>query len=106
MIHDRCTVIKREKKELERRTEAETTFKIELVRQRGLFMEKMNETKNVTMNDTMEQLINRKSVRAYTEREIGASEKQMILRAATEAPTAGNQQLYTIIDVTDEKLKY
>ena len=76
-------------------------FKIELVRQRGLFMEKMNETKNVTMNDTMEQLINRKSVRAYTEREIGASEKQLILRAATEAPTAGNQQLYTIIDVTD-----
>ena len=66
MILDRCAVIKRENKELERRTEAETTFKIELVRQRGLFMEKMNETKNVTMNDTMEQLINRKSVRVFT----------------------------------------
>ena len=105
MIHDRCAVIKRENKELERRTEAETTFKIELVRQRGLFMEKMNETKNVTMNDTMEQLINRKSVRVFTEREIGVTEKQLILRAATEAPTAGNQQLYTIIDVTDQTLK-
>ena len=57
------------------------------------------------MNETMEQLINRKSVRVYTEREIGASEKMLILRAATEAPTAGNQQLYTIIDVTDQTLK-
>ena len=29
----------------------------------------------------------------------------MILTAATQAPTAGNQQLYTIIDVTDRELK-
>ena len=65
-------------------------------------MEKMNETKNVTMNDTMEQLINRKSVRAYTEREIGASEKQMILRAATEAVnTDGLEQPFRSVEHSD-----
>ena len=31
--------------------------------------------------------------------------KQVILEAAAQAPSAGCQQLYTILDVTDEKLK-
>ena len=57
------------------------------------------------MNETLKQLYERKSVRAFTERDITAEEKALILRAAAEAPTAGNQQLYTIIDVTDEQLK-
>lgn len=57
------------------------------------------------MNDTLKQLYKRKSVRAFTEREITAEEKALILRAAVEAPTAGNQQLYTILDITDQKLK-
>ena len=57
------------------------------------------------MNDVIRQLYDRKSVRAYTDREIGIEEKNAILRAAAEAPTAGNQQLYTILDITDQSLK-
>ena len=48
------------------------------------------------MNEVIRQLFTRKSVRAYTDREITAEEKSAIIRAAAEAPTAGNQQLYTI----------
>ena len=57
------------------------------------------------MNEVLNQLYARKSVRAFTERKISPEDKQAILTAATMAPTAGNQQLYTIIDVTDENLK-
>ena len=57
------------------------------------------------MNEVLKQLYARKSVRVFTDREIAAEDKAAILRAATEAPTAGNQQLYTIIDVTDPALK-
>ena len=57
------------------------------------------------MNDTIRQLNERRSVRVFTDRDITAEERSAILRAAFEAPTAGNQQLYTIIDVTDEKIK-
>ena len=57
------------------------------------------------MNDVIRQLFARKSVRAYTDQKIGASEKEAILRAAVEAPTAGNQQLYTILDITDQAIK-
>ena len=57
------------------------------------------------MNEVIEQLYRRKSIRVYTEQEIGKAEKDTILRAATEAPTAGNQQLYTILDITDQLLK-
>ncbi len=57
------------------------------------------------MNETLKQLYARKSVRVFTDREISAEDKAAILRAAVEAPTAGNQQLYTIIDVTDQGLK-
>ena len=52
------------------------------------------------MNEVIEQLYRRKSIRVYTEREIGKAEKNAVLRAAAEAPTAGNQQLYTILDIT------
>lgn len=57
------------------------------------------------MNQVIRQLTERKSVRAYTEQEISPEEKHTILMAAMEAPTAGNQQLYTILDITDEALK-
>lgn len=56
-------------------------------------------------NDTIRQLFERKSVRSFTEQEISAEDKELILRAATQAPTAGNQQLYTILDITDQDLK-
>lgn len=57
------------------------------------------------MNQTIRQLYARRSVRAFEEREIPAQVKRAILDSATQAPTAGNQQLYTIIDVTDASLK-
>lgn len=57
------------------------------------------------MNHTIRELYERKSVRVFTGERISKEDKEMILTAATEAPTAGNQQLYTIIDVTDQSLK-
>lgn len=57
------------------------------------------------MNDTLSQLMTRKSTRAFTDREISPEDKRAILEAAAAAPTAGNQQLYTILDITDEALK-
>ena len=57
------------------------------------------------MNEVIRQLFARKSIRAYTGQVIGRVEKDAILRAAAEAPTAGNQQLYTILDITDQALK-
>ena len=57
------------------------------------------------MNNTIRELLARKSVRVYTDQEISAEAKAAILLAAVNAPTAGHQQLYTIIDVTDQALK-
>ena len=57
------------------------------------------------MNNTIQELKNRKSVRVFTGEPISKEKKEIILEAATQAPTAGNQQLYTIIDVTDKTLK-
>ena len=57
------------------------------------------------MNDVIKQLHERKSVRVFTEREISIEARNSILNAAFQAPTAGNQQLYTILDITDEALK-
>lgn len=57
------------------------------------------------MNEVIRQLYERKSVRSFTEQEIDEEIVQEILTAATMAPTAGNQQLYTILRITDENLK-
>lgn len=57
------------------------------------------------MNPVVESLRARKSVRAFEERPIPEDVKREILLAAMEAPTAGNQQLYTIIDITDRALR-
>ena len=57
------------------------------------------------MNNTIRQLFNRKSIRVFTDQEISAGDKALILNAAAQAPTAGNQQLYTILDITDPELK-
>ena len=57
------------------------------------------------MNETLRQLMERKSIRVYEDREIPDKARQAILLAAANAPTAGNQQLYTILNITDQKLK-
>ena len=57
------------------------------------------------MNQTIQELFDRKSVRVFEDRAISAEDKALILEAAAQAPTAGNQQLYTILDITDQALK-
>ncbi|MBP3410122.1 MAG: nitroreductase family protein [Clostridia bacterium] len=57
------------------------------------------------MNEVIRQLKERKSVRVFEDREISAGDKALILEAAAMAPTAGNQQLYTILDITDQQLR-
>lgn len=57
------------------------------------------------MNQTISELCARKSVRAFEKKAIPADMKRQILLAAAAAPTAGNQQLYTILDITDPALK-
>lgn len=57
------------------------------------------------MNEIIRSLHERKSVRVFTDQAIGAAQKREILYAAMAAPTAGNQQLYTILDIQDEKIR-
>lgn len=57
------------------------------------------------MNTIIESLMNRKSMRVFEKKEISQENKELILKAATAAPTAGNQQLYTILDITDQGIK-
>ena len=57
------------------------------------------------MNPIIENLLASKSVRAYEDKPIPEDIKKTILLAAMAAPTAGNQQLYTIMDITDQKIK-
>jgi len=57
------------------------------------------------MNEIMDRLMKRKSMRVFEEKGISKEDKEHILMAATAAPTAGNQQLYTILDITDQDLK-
>lgn len=59
----------------------------------------------MNINPITDSLRNRKSVRAFEEKPITADIKQEILRCAAQAPTAGNQQLYTILDITDQARK-
>lgn len=57
------------------------------------------------MNEVIGQLIARKSVRVFEDRPISQEAREAILTAAVNAPTAGNQQLYTILDIADPELK-
>ena len=57
------------------------------------------------MNDTLTTLMNRRSVRKYTEQAIEDESRQAILNAAMRAPTAGAMMLYSIIEVEEQSLK-
>ena len=57
------------------------------------------------MNEVIRQLNERKSIRVFEDKAIPPEAKEAILRAAVMAPTAGNQQLYTILDITDQDIK-
>ena len=56
-------------------------------------------------NETLKLLLESKSMRGFEDRPITPEEKEAILLAAMAAPTAGNQQLYTILDITDQTIK-
>lgn len=53
------------------------------------------------MNDTMKAIRARKSVRVFEDRPVDEAVRAELMEAALQAPTAGNQILYTIVDVTD-----
>ena len=57
------------------------------------------------MNQVIQQLYDRKSVRVFTEQAIPREAVEEILMSAAMAPTAGNQQMYTILNITDQELK-
>ena len=57
------------------------------------------------LNETLSIMYKRKSVRVFEDKKISEDIKQQILRAAIQAPTAGNSMFYSIIDVTDQKIK-
>ncbi|GFI32169.1 FMN reductase [NAD(P)H] [Lachnospiraceae bacterium] len=57
------------------------------------------------MNDIIKALHDRKSVRVFTEEEITAKDREAILTASLQAPSAGCQLLYTILDITDQNKK-
>jgi nitroreductase len=57
------------------------------------------------MNETLKVIDNRKSLRGYDPREISPEHKKWILHSAFRAPTAGNMMMYSIIEVTDQKMK-
>lgn len=57
------------------------------------------------MNETLTLIENRKSVRAYEPGPLGPEQRDAIVRAAMRAPTAGNQMLYSILDIEDQAIK-
>lgn len=57
------------------------------------------------MNDVLNQIKNRKSVRVFEDKLITEEVKKEILNAAFEAPTAGAMMLYTILNITDNEIK-
>ena len=55
--------------------------------------------------ETIRELCSRKSVRVFSDEPITPQERDTILSSALQAPSAGNQLLYTVIDVTDAQKK-
>lgn len=57
------------------------------------------------MNQIIESLFSRKSIRVFVDRPVSLEDRNLILDAAIQAPSAGNQSLYTIIEAADQVLK-
>ncbi len=57
------------------------------------------------MNQVIDMLMKRRSIRAYEPKAISAEVRAEILKATLRAPTAGNMMLYSIVEVTDQQIK-
>lgn len=57
------------------------------------------------MNETLQLIENRKSVRAYEPRPLEPGQRDAIVHAALRAPTAGNMMLYSILEIRDPAIK-
>lgn len=57
------------------------------------------------MNQVIETIKNRTSLRKFTDQIITDEIKTLLFECGKLAPTAGNQMLYTMLDITDKKLK-
>lgn len=57
------------------------------------------------MNEMIKLLMERKSVRQFVQEPMPQEDVETILRAAVQAPSAGNMNLWTIINVTDPQKK-
>lgn len=55
--------------------------------------------------NTIDTLLNRVSLRKFKEQPISIEDKDLILKSMFQAPTAGNMQLYSIIDITKQDIK-
>jgi len=57
------------------------------------------------MNETLNIIDSRRSLRGYDSKEISEEHKKWILHSAFRAPTAGNMMMYSIIEVAAQELK-
>lgn len=57
------------------------------------------------MNDILKSIYERKSVRVFEDKLVSDNLKEELINATLQAPSAGNQLLYSIIDVSDPLLK-
>lgn len=57
------------------------------------------------MNEIIKSLFDRKSVRQFESRDVDEETRKLLLLCALQAPSAGNQQLYTIIDIRQQDIK-
>lgn len=57
------------------------------------------------MTPTIKQQLNHKSIRQFTSQELTATEVNLLVNVAQHAPTSNFRQAYSIISITDEKLK-
>lgn len=60
----------------------------------------------IETNDTLKLIENRKTIRAYSKKELTQEEIDTIIHGAIRAPTAGNMMMYSILQITDQDMKH
>ena len=59
----------------------------------------------IEKNSTLILIENRKTIRAYSKKELTQEEINAIIHGAMRAPTAGNMMMYSILQITDQDMK-